>query len=80
MTSRLVVIASEATQSRLDQRGGAEPAVGGLPTGPANRALGPEGVCDYLAIPGVGHLRQIENPAARLAAALSFLAAHRIRA
>jgi len=50
----------------------------GPPTGLANRALGIEQGYDYVAIPGTGHLLQIEQPAACVEAMLGFLAGHGI--
>ena len=42
---------------------GADPALEkGPPTGPANRALGQEGGYDYDALPGTGHMLQLERP------------------
>jgi pimeloyl-ACP methyl ester carboxylesterase len=51
----------------------------GSPTGLANRALGIEQGYDYVAIPGTGHLLQIEQPGACVEAMLDFLARHGIR-
>jgi len=45
------------------------------PTALANRALANEGGFDYLAIPGTGHLLQLEKPAACTAAVVAFLSA-----
>ena len=44
------------------------------PTALSNRALAAEGSYDYLAMPGTGHLLQLEAPAACAEAALEFLA------
>jgi pimeloyl-ACP methyl ester carboxylesterase len=52
----------------------------GPPTGMANRALGLEEGYDYVAIPGTGHMLQIERPEACVAATREFLAAHGIAA
>ncbi|MBV8889535.1 MAG: alpha/beta hydrolase [Alphaproteobacteria bacterium] len=44
------------------------------PTALSNRALARDGGFDYAAIPGTGHLLQLEQPQACVAAALDFLA------
>ena len=59
---------------------GADPTLAYAPTGLANRALAAENGYDYVAIPGAGHLLQIERPAACLDAVRAFLAAQRIQA
>jgi pimeloyl-ACP methyl ester carboxylesterase len=59
---------------------GADPTLaGGPPTGMANAALGAENGYDYVAIPGSGHLLQIEKPEACVAAVRDFLAARGIK-
>lgn len=58
---------------------GADPALPYAPTGLANRALASENGYDYVAIPGAGHLLQIEKPAACVEAVTSFLAAQGFR-
>ena len=60
---------------------GADPASAhGPPTGRVNLALATENGIDYVAIPGTGHLLQIERPDACREALLAFLAAHGIAA
>jgi pimeloyl-ACP methyl ester carboxylesterase len=49
------------------------------PTALSNRALALEGGYDYLAMPGTGHLLQLEAPAACAQVARDFLAAIGIR-
>ncbi|HUA56482.1 MAG TPA: alpha/beta hydrolase [Candidatus Sulfotelmatobacter sp.] len=51
----------------------------GPPTGLANRALAVEQGYDYAAIPGTGHMLQLERPDACADALLGFLAAQGIR-
>jgi len=46
------------------------------PTGVANRALGAEGGYDYSAVPGTGHLLQVEKPEECVRLTLDFLAKH----
>jgi pimeloyl-ACP methyl ester carboxylesterase len=59
---------------------GADPALPyGPPTGLANRAIAAEHGYDYVAIPGAGHMLQIEQPAACVDAMLGFLATHGLR-
>ena len=57
---------------------GADPELKGGVTGRANRALGLEQGYAYEAVPGTGHLLQIEKPAECRAAMLSFLHEHGI--
>ncbi|MBI3516915.1 MAG: alpha/beta hydrolase [Proteobacteria bacterium] len=59
---------------------GADPALTyGPPTGRANQAIAAEQGYDYVAIPGTGHMLQIEQPQACVDAMLDFLAAHGIQ-
>lgn len=59
---------------------GADPAIPyGPPTGLINAALGLENGYDHVAIPGAGHMMQIETPQPCVAALTAFLAAHRIK-
>jgi pimeloyl-ACP methyl ester carboxylesterase len=46
------------------------------PTGVANRALGAEGGYDYSAVPGTGHLLQVEKPEECVRLTLDFFAKH----
>ena len=60
---------------------GADPAMaGGPPTGSANEALAADNGYDYVAIPGSGHLLQIEKPDACVEVVVSFLKARGIKA
>ena len=49
---------------------------GAPPTGVANRALGIEGGYDYGAVPGTGHLLQVEKPEECVRLTLEFLGKH----
>ena len=55
---------------------GADPEAKGPPTGVANQALAAEGGYVYQAIPGTGHMLQLEKPDACRAAMLDFLSEH----
>jgi pimeloyl-ACP methyl ester carboxylesterase len=58
----------------------ADPEVPGAPAPAfANRALAQEGGYDYTAVPGTGHLLQIQKPEECRRALLEFLARLRIR-